>query len=72
MSVLPRILRAVCLETTGLWEDDMWIYVTASSDTVAREIEQLFLDAGMDGGSGGGDKTSKVVYTYKKTSSTKL
>ena len=52
-------------------DDDKWIYMTASSDTVAREIEQHFLDAGMDGGSGGGDETSKVVYAYKKTLSTK-
>lgn len=51
-------------------EDSHWIYRTASSHTVAREIEQYFLDAGMDGGGGGGDETSKIVYAYKKTSST--
>jgi len=51
-------------------ENGHWVYSTASSHTVAREIEQYFLDAGMDGGAGGGDETSKVVYAYKKTSST--
>jgi len=51
-------------------ENGHWIYQTASSHTVAREIEQHFLDAGMDGGGGGGDETSKIVYAYKKTSST--
>ena len=51
-------------------EKGHWIYKAASSNTVAREIEQHFLDAGMDGGGGGGDETSKIVYAYKKTSST--
>lgn len=46
------------------------IYRTASSNSVARDIEQHFLDAGMDGGRGGGDTTSKIVYAYKKTSRT--
>ena len=51
-------------------ENGHWIYRTAISDTVAREIEKHFLDSGMDGGGGGGDATSKIVYAYKKTSST--
>jgi hypothetical protein len=51
-------------------ESGYWIYRTASSHTIAREIEQDFLDAGMDGGGGGGDETSKIVYAYNKTSST--
>jgi hypothetical protein len=49
---------------------DRWIYRKASSNLVAREIEEHFLAAGMDGGSGGGDKKSKIVYAYKKTSLT--
>jgi hypothetical protein len=40
-------------------ENGHWIYRTASSLTVAREIEQYFLDAGMDGGGGGGDEASR-------------
>ena len=51
-------------------ENGHWIYRSASSDTVAREIEQYFLDKGMDGGSGGGDEDSKIVYAYKKTTTT--
>ncbi len=47
-----------------------WIYRTASSNSIAREIEQHFLDAGMDGGPGGGDATSRIVYAYEKTSYT--
>lgn len=52
-------------------ENGRWIYRTASSNSVAREIEQHFLDAGMDGAPGGGDATSKIVYAYRKTSYTK-
>jgi hypothetical protein len=51
-------------------ENGHWIYGTASSNSVAREIEQHFLDAGMDGGLGGGDAASRIVYAYKKTSYT--
>ena len=52
-------------------ENGHWIYRSASSDSVAREIEQHFLDKGMDGGSGGGDEDSKIVYAYKKTTTSK-
>ncbi len=51
-------------------QDGHWIYRTASSNGVAREIEQYFLDAGMDGGEGGGDSSSTIVYAYEKTSGT--
>ena len=51
-------------------ERDCWIYRTADSDSIAREVEQYYLDKGMDGGPGGGDNTSKCVYCYKKTSAT--
>lgn len=43
----------------------------ASSAKVAREIEQHFLDKGMDGRSGGGDNDSEIVYAYKKKTGTK-
>lgn len=42
-----------------------YIWRTASSNKVAREIEKHFLDAGMDGG-GGGSGTARIVYAYKK------
>ena len=43
---------------------------TAESADSARRIEKHFLDLGMDGGNGGGDDTSKMVYAYKKSSNT--
>jgi len=51
-------------------ENGHLIYRTASSHLVAHEVEKHFLDAGMDGGSEGGDETSQIVYACKKTSST--
>jgi len=54
-----------------LKENGHWIYRYCSSNKIAREIEQHFLDKGMDGGSGGGDEDSKIIYAYKKTSTTK-
>ncbi len=47
-----------------------WIYRYTSSDSVAREVEQHFLNKGMDGGSGGGDEDSIFVYAYQKTTTT--
>lgn len=52
-------------------DEGHWVYRTASSHTVAREVEKHFLASGMDGGSGGGDESSRIVYAYKKTSSTR-
>ena len=46
-------------------EKDSWIYRTASSDSVARDIEKHFLDKGAKGGAGGGDEDSKSVYAYR-------
>ena len=51
-------------------KENGWIYRYTSSDSVAREIEQHFLDKGMDGGSGGGDEDSIFVYAYQKTTTT--
>jgi len=47
-----------------------WIYVTAGSSDDARAVERYFLKAGMDGGSGGGDVSSMIIYAYKKMSYT--
>ena len=47
-------------------QSDEWIYRQASSADVAREIEDHFIDGhGMQGGTGGGDESSKSVYSYK-------
>lgn len=48
-----------------------WIYMQATSSTVARSVEKAYLDAGCDGGPGGGDDGTDYVYAYKKTASTK-
>lgn len=48
-----------------------WIFRTADSSETARRIEQHFINLGLDGGTGGGDYTAKIVYAYRKTSSTK-
>ena len=48
-------------------DKDVWIYQTASSSEIAREIELYFVDdLGTDGGPGGGDDDAKAVYAYKK------
>jgi len=46
---------------------DAWIYRTANSSQVAREIEGYFVTVfGTDGGLGGGDLSTNKVYAYKK------
>ena len=52
-------------------EKDIWIYRTASSDSVAREIEKHFINLGFDGGPGGGDDDTKMVYCFLQNSHTK-
>jgi hypothetical protein len=48
-----------------------WIYRKADSSSVAREVEECFVNTlGTDGGSGGGDYSTNYVYAYKKTSYT--
>lgn len=49
-----------------------WIYREAENSTAAREVEEYFINTlSTDGGSGGGDYSTKYVYAYKKTSYTK-
>lgn len=46
---------------------DWWIFRTASSSQVAREIEDYFVNTlGTDGATGGGDEAADKVYAYKK------
>ncbi|HOW51110.1 MAG TPA: hypothetical protein PLV42_03580 [bacterium] len=45
-------------------------YQAASSDE-ARSIERAFLKLGVQGGDGGGDDDSDMVYVYKITTQTK-
>lgn len=52
-------------------ENAWWIFREASSASVAREIEDYFINTlGTDGAPGGGSDKSSQVYAYKKTSIT--
>ena len=51
--------------------NDAWIFRTAASSSVAREIEQYFLNKGARGGPGGGGVDSKAVYAYRINSHTR-
>lgn len=51
-------------------KNDTWIYREAEYESVAREIEDYFVNTlGTDGGTGGGNYPDSV-YTYKKNSHT--
>ncbi len=52
-------------------EGGWWIYNECASDTVARTIEQHFLDLGCKGHGGGGDDDARYVYAYKITANTR-
>jgi hypothetical protein len=48
-----------------------WIYRDCGTDTAARCAEDCFLRKGCKGDGGGGDWTSRYVYAYKITSTTR-
>lgn len=56
----------------GVSEDgDGWIYCQANSSNAAREVEDYFVNTlGTDGGTGGGDDESDMVYAYRKENHT--
>lgn len=45
-------------------ENTWWIYRTAESSAIAREVEEHFLKLGMRGDKSGGNDTSNIVYCY--------
>ncbi len=51
-------------------QNNEWAHSTAETADIARSVEKHFLDAGLDGGAGGGDNTSRTVYVYLKSSRT--
>ncbi len=51
-------------------ESGQWTYMLADSSDNARAVEKTYLDIGFNGGSGGGDSTTTIVYVYLKSSST--
>ena len=49
-----------------------WVFVTAESEDTARKIERYFVDTcNTDGGTGGGNDDSDIVYAYRITNYTK-
>lgn len=52
-------------------KQDAWIYRKASSSQSARDIEEYFVNLGTDGGGGGGDVSSDMIYAYMKNAYTK-
>ena len=51
------------------YQDDAWIYRTASSELEAQRVEEYFLEYGLDGGKGSRCPGS-MVYAYRKSIST--
>ncbi len=58
-----------------LFEDhsvaDCFIYEKAINTAHARSAEQMLLNSGFDGGTGGGDCTTTYVYAFKKLPGTR-
>ena len=50
---------------------DRWIYRPADSVAVARIAERTLHEAGFDGAGGGGDDSTRSVYAYQKTATTR-
>lgn len=48
------------------YQDDAWIYRTATSETEAQRVEEYFLEYGLDGGRGGKRPGSTMIYAYRK------
>jgi hypothetical protein len=46
---------------------DAWAYMAADSSAIARSVEAIYHNAGCDGGPGGGDNMTVVVYAYLKS-----
>lgn len=53
------------------YQDDAWIYRTASSELEAQRVEEYFLEYGLDGGKGSRRPDSRMVYAYRKGINTK-
>jgi hypothetical protein len=48
-----------------------WIFRNAGSDLIAREVENYLLSMGCKGGDGGGGPTTRFVYAYRITRTTR-
>lgn len=53
-------------------ENGRWIYQGCETSAAARDVEEFFVNTvGTKGGPGGGDQTTRFVYAYRITLSTK-
>ncbi len=48
----------------------IWVFATADTNAIARQVETAYHNAGCKGGPGGGDASTKAVYAYVITSTT--
>jgi hypothetical protein len=46
---------------------DAYEWVECKNDDVARDAEMMLLDAGYQGGPGGGSRRSRFLYVFKKS-----
>jgi len=51
-------------------KDHWFVAQPVDSNRGARDVERALLDAGCDGGTGGGQPDSRIVYAYLKTRGT--
>ncbi len=51
-------------------QHDTWAYIPADTSGIARSVETTYHNAGCDGGPGGGDSATTIVYAYLKSSRT--
>ncbi len=49
------------------YQEDAWIYRTATSEIEAQRVEDYFREHGMDGGKGNRRPDSRMVYAYRKS-----
>lgn len=52
-------------------ENYWWICLPADDAGTARKIERYYLEKGMQGGTGGGNNNSKIVYCYEISKKTR-
>ena len=52
-------------------ENHWWIYCPADDVQTARKVEKHYLEKGMQGGDGGGNNESNIVYCYEVSEDTK-
>ncbi len=51
-------------------QSGIWAHSPTDTAKIARAVETELLAEGLDGGTGGGDDTTKTAYVYVKTGST--